>query len=61
MNETRAMYAAMVAVLVIVLGFTWLLISSSHNFADWCHSRGGHTHSLYKSTVCLTSDGRIIE
>jgi hypothetical protein len=26
-----------------------------------CERRGGHTHALYKSTICIGADGRIVE
>jgi hypothetical protein len=41
-------------------GFWWLLVQVGH-WEEECYRRGGHTKLIYKSTVCLTSDGRILE
>lgn len=36
-------------------------IKNCGEYEKKCHAKGGHTMSLYKSTICVSNDGRIIE
>lgn len=40
----------------------WCGVDNSRRWENECKRRGGHVHSIYKSTdLCIGADGRILE
>lgn len=49
---------------LVIAAFAAVVIWAIHTDDQWdaaCHAKGGHVVSMYKSAVCVTQDGRIID
>lgn len=45
------------AIVAVIVAMLWACVLDTRR----CEAAGGHLHSVYKSTICVSSDGRIIE
>lgn len=61
MKEENILVGIIVALGLGLVAIVFAAMTASSNFEYRCVAAGGHTKSLYKTTVCLTPDGRIIE
>lgn len=53
-----------IALIIVVLGLAAILVIGTRNQRLWvraCEARGGHEHGLFKASVCVSADGRILE
>lgn len=51
-------FLVMVGVIVAILVGAFLIFNAQ---SDACADKGGHMHTIYKSQICISEDGRILE